>query len=431
MQLILPPTPCVRFSVPLILMWSLGVFMASAAVHAAEIRVTEPTAPLTLQNALDLALSANPAIAVAVREREVVEGMKLQAAARPNPSASLSVQDTKSAARQTLLQINQELELGHQRQARLAAADSFYGRATAELGNKKADIHANVVAGFYEVLVAQERLSLAKSSVEVAQLARDAASKRVAAGKSSPVEETKAKVAESVVKIELSQASAQLTSSRQRLSAQWGNTLPVFESVEGQVAALPEIAALSELSAMLENAPAVKVAKMEIVAREAMTQVERSKATPNITLSAGVVNNQELGRNQALIGLFVPIPIFDRNQGNLQEAVSRKYKAQDELAALKNQLGASLAHEYERLSAARQATLALQGEILPGAQSAFDAVNKGFSLGKFNFLDVLDAQRTLYQVKSQYINTLHDAHQAVAAIERILGDVMRHQNVKR
>ena len=162
-----------------------------------------------------------------------------------------------------------------------------------------------------------------------------------------------------------------------------------------------------------------------------MTKIERSKAVPNITISAGVVNNQELGGlNQALFGLSIPIPVFDRNQGSLQEAVSRKYKAEDELVAVKNRIQTSLATQYERLNAARQATLSLQVDILPNAQSAFDAANRGFSLGKFNFLDVLDAQRTLYQAKSQYINALLEAHQSVAEIERTLGDVVEHSVTK-
>jgi len=386
----------------------------------------EPVGNVTLQKALSLALNANPEIAVALREREAIEGVKTQAEIRPNPSVSASIQDTRSDYRQTFLQFNQEIELGNKRDARIEAADSFYSKATAELESKKAEIHANVVAAFYEVLVTQERLALAKSSMEVARLALDAASKRVKAGKSSPVEETKSKIAESTAKIELGQATTQLTNSRKRLAALWGNTLPVFESADGQVGAIPETATLSELSTMLGNAPGIKLAKLEIDAREAITKLERSKATPNITISAGVVNNQELGLNQALLGLSVPIPIFDRNQGNLQEAVSRTYKAQDELIALKNQLAANLASQYERLNAAREAADSLRTEILPGAQSAFDAANKGFAAGKFNFLDVLDAQRTLFQAKSQYITALLDAHQAVAEIERILGDVISH-----
>ncbi len=429
MQFPLLRPQCLRISIKNLFISLL--LIASSTTVATAVEVKEAVTKLTLQEALNLAINANPEIAVALREREAIKGMRIQAAVRPNPSVSTSIQDTRSTNRQTYLQLNQEIELGSKREARIEAADSFYSKANAELENKKTEIHANVITAFYEILVAQERLSLAKSSLGVANLALNAASKRVKAGKGSPVEETKSKIAESTAKIELSQAGAQLTNSRKRLAALWGNASPAFESAEGQVTYIPETVALTELSAMLENAPAIKLAKIEIDTRGAVTKIERSKGTPNITISAGVVNNQELdGRNQALLGLSIPIPLFDRNQGNLQEAVSRQYKAQDELAALKNQLEANLSGQYERLSAARQAAESLKTEILPGAQSAFDAANKGFSAGKFNFLDVLDAQRTLVQAKSQYIQALSEAHQAVAEIERILGDVIHHQSEK-
>lgn len=423
MQLLLCPK-CLRLGILNLLILSLCVF-ASIAVAA---DTKKPTAKLTLQEALSLALNANPELTVALREREAIEGVKMQAGVGPNPSISTSIQDTRSATRQTTLQLNQEIELGNKRDARIEAANAIYSKATAEIESRKAEVHANVIAAFYEVLTAQERINLAKSSLEVANLALDAAAKRVKAGKSSPVEETKSKIAQSTSKIELIQANNLLNSSRKRLSSLWGDTLPTFENAEGRIADLPEMNDLSDLSAMLQNSPVIKVARIEVETRETLTKVEQSKTTPNITVSAGVVNNQELGINQALLGLSVPIPLFDRNQGNLQEAVSRKYKAQDELAALENRLSANLAGQYERFNAARLAIESLQTEILPSAQSAFDAANKGFSAGKFNFLDVLDAQRTLFQAKSQYIQALLEAHLAVAEIERMLGDVISHQH---
>jgi cobalt-zinc-cadmium efflux system outer membrane protein len=310
----------------------------------------------------------------------------------------------------------------------MEAADAFYTKADAELETKKAEIHANVVLAFYEVLVSQERVTLANSSMEVAASALDAAAKRVKAGKSSPVEQTKSNIAAASANIELVQAKTLLSNSRKRLSALWGVNTPNFERATGDVTSIPNIKSMNDLQGLVDAAPSVKLAKEEINAREAMTKIERSKAVPNITLSAGVLNNQELGGlNQALLGLSIPIPVFDRNQGNVQEAVSRKSKAEDELVALRIRIQANLLTQYERLSAAKQASMALQNDILPNAQSAFDAANRGFSLGKFNFLDVLDAQRTLYQVKTQYINALLEAHQSVAEIERTVGDVVEHQ----
>jgi len=408
-----------RFSTALLLI----ILSSHAAISAA---LTEPAKPLTLEAALELAMQSNSEIAVALREQEAVDGTRVQAGVRPNPSIATAIQDTRSDTRQITLQLNQEIELGNKREARLAAAGAFYKKATAELSAKKNMIHANTVNAFYEVLVAQARLVLSKSSLEVANVALNAIAKRVNAGKSSPVEETKSSIAVSSAKIELNQASSQLNSARNRLSALWGNPSPIFEQAYGDVENIPLVSSFADLSASLENAPAISLAKSEISVRDGLTKVARSKSTPNITISAGVVNNQELGLNQALLGLSVPIPLFDRNQGNVHEAVSRRYKAQDELIALRTQLATKLAGEHERLRVARQSATSLHEEILPGAQSAFDAANKGFSAGKFDFLDVLDAQRTLFQAKSQYIKVLLDAHQAVAEIERILGDVVTH-----
>ena len=388
--------------------------------------LTEPPKLLRLEVALGLAMGANPEISVALREQEATEGVRIQAGVRHNPYISSEIQDTRRNTQQITLQFNQEIELGNKRESRLALADILHTKATAELDALKATIHANTVNAFYEVLVAQERLALSKSSFEVANAAVNAATKRVNAGKSSPVEETKSNIAASSAKIELNQSNSQLNSARKRLSALWGNPSPVFEQAYGDVENIPLVPSFENLLALLENAPAIRIANLEVSARGGSTKLARSQSTPNITISAGIVHNNELGLNQALIGLSVPIPLFDRNQGNVQEAVSLQYKAQDELIALKTQLTTKLAGEHERLSVARLSAISLREEILPGAQNAFEAANKGFNAGKFNFLDVLDAQRTLFQAKSQYIQVLLDAHQAIAEIESILGHVVTH-----
>ena len=65
----------------------------------------------------------------------------------------------------------------------------------------------------------------------------------------------------------------------------------------------------------------------------------------------------------------------------------------------------------------------LRTDILPGALSAYEAASKGFELGKFSFLDVLDAQRTLFQAKTQYVRALAESHRSAADIDRIIGRV--------
>lgn len=382
-------------------------------------RAAEPAAPLTLKAALELALGANPDLSAAGRELDAVEATITQARVRPNPQISTLIEDTQRSTRTTTLQLNQPIELGGKRAARIEAAERGRDAASADLDAKRAEIRAAVMTAFFDVLTAQERLRLVQSSVQLAQRATIAASRRVTAGKVSPVEETKARVAEAGVRVESFQATSELSTARKRLAATWGNLSPRFERAEGQVETLP---ALGELNTRLANAPSLLRARLEVNRRQALAQVERTRRIPDVTVSLGTKHNEELGRNQAIFGISIPIPVFDRNQGNLLEALRRTDKARDELIATEVRLGGELAQAHERLNAARQEVDALQNDILPGAQSAYDAATKGFELGKFSFLEVLDAQRTLLQAKSQYLRTLTEGHRAAAEIERVLGN---------
>lgn len=382
----------------------------------------EPAGPLSLASAIDLALSANPTLAAAARELQAMEGTVIQAGVRPNPELAAQVEDTqKSATRTTTLQINQTIELGGKRAARIESAERGRDVAAADLDAQRLEIRSATVAAFFDVLVAQERIGLAEALLDLAQRATQAASRRVIAGKVSPIEETKARVAEASVRVELNQVQGELAVARRRLAATWGNPSPRFERADGRTEILPVVPTSEDIRRRLATAPVLTRARLEVDRRSALAELERTRRISNVTVSIGAQRVEELGRNQAIVGLSVPLPLFDRNQGNLLEALRRTDKARDELAATEIRLSTELAQAHERLKALSLEVSSLQTEILPGAQSAYEAASKGYELGKFSFLEVLDAQRTFFQARSQYLRALADAHRAAAEIDRVLG----------
>lgn len=385
-------------------------------------RTDENAVLLTLEAARKMALGANPELAAAQRELEAIAATVVQAQARPNPELETLVEDTRSATRTTTLQLNQPLELGGKRAARIDAAERGRDAARAELNAKRAEIRATVTAAFFDTLVAQERLRLARAGVELAQRATDATRRRVLAGKISPIEGTKARVAESGVRVELKLAESELATARKRLASTWGESAPRFERVEGDLEMLPPLPSRAGLERRMDASPNLRRARIEVARRLALAEIERSRRIPDLTVSLGAKRNNELGLDQAVFGVSIPIPLFDRNQGNLLEALHRADKARDELSATELRLSNELTQAFERLSVARSELESLKRDILPGAQSAYDAVFKGFELGKFSFLEVLDMQRTLLQAKSQGLRALVDAQRAAAEIERILGE---------
>jgi cobalt-zinc-cadmium efflux system outer membrane protein len=311
-------------------------------------KAIEPSGPITLHAALLLASQANPDVAAARQELSAVEASALQAGVLPNPSVGVQIQDTKPNTRETVLQLSQPIELGGKRAARVRVAERSRDAAVAELRAKEADVQSTVISAFFDLLTAQERVRLAQQSVELAQQATTVISKRVGAGKVSPVEETRARVAESGVRLELVQARSELTSARRRLSATWGNSMPRFERAEGELQALPELPDPNALLHRLSKSPELARAQLEVDRRQALAQVERSRRIPDVTVTLGVDRNRELGRNQAIISVSVPIPVFDTNRGNVLEALCRADKARDELAGTETRLEGELSQAFER-----------------------------------------------------------------------------------
>lgn len=401
----LPPGPAVGERAP-----------QSAAAAAAE--------PLSLAKAIELALEGNPEVAAAKRQWEATEGQVLQGRSRPNPELAYSLEDTRSKTRTQSWQLNLPVELGGKRAARTKAAEKTREQAQAQLAELQATVRANVAAAYFDVLTAQERLVLARDSAALAKSSTDTVSKRVAAGKVSPVEESKARVAEAGVRVELAQAASEQRNALSRLFALLGRIDAPYTVLEGKAENLPSVPSLADLQPLISSAPGVVLARIEVDRRKALTALEQSKRVPDVTVSVGMQRSNETQRNVLLFGVSVPLPIFDRNQGNLLEALKLEDKARDELQAASVRLHSEVAQARERLSTIIAEVQSLKQDVLPGAKSAYDAATIGFENGKFNFLEVLDAQRTYFTAKSQYLKALGEAHRAAADIDRLLGASM-------
>lgn len=152
-----------------------------------------------------------------------------------------------------------------------------------------------------------------------------------------------------------------------------------------------------------------------------MVELERARRIPDVTLTLGAKRDQQVGRNQTVIGLSIPIPVLDTNRGNLLQALRLHDKAEADLQATRIRVETEWTQLSERQRSAQAEVQALKEEVLPGAESAWQAATTGFELGKFSFLDALDAQRTLFQARAQYLRALNELYRTTADIDRLLG----------
>jgi cobalt-zinc-cadmium efflux system outer membrane protein len=160
------------------------------------------------------------------------------------------------------------------------------------------------------------------------------------------------------------------------------------------------------------------------VQRTAAVDLEEANAVPNLKVGAGALWLEDTNDNAFVVEFSIPIQLFDRNQGGIAEARHRVAKAKAERRAIELKLHSALATGYTRLANAHSRVTSLKTKILPGARTAFEAVNEGYRFGKFGYLEVLDSQRTLFNARSQFLDALAEYHKAVADVERLTGQAV-------
>ena len=376
------------------------------------------SSPLTLDEAIAKVLAANPTLRAAALDVAIADGMRRQAGVFRNPEVSFVREGTQRGSRTQTVQISQVLELGGKRSARINLAERERSLAAGNLDVARTDLRADVTTAYFDALAAQERGQLAQTSLDVASKAAFAAEKRVAAGRVSPVEQDRAAVARSSAQLELAQAQSELSIAMHTLAAYWGDTVAAFRPLVVPELDLAPVPSVDELQRRLDASPQLRRARMQVQREEAQVGLDRSQRTPDLTLIVGRQKDDEIGHSQTVLGVSVPLPLFNRNQGSLQASLGRAEKARMEMEAERLRLHQSLTNAYGRAELTRGQVRAMREDILPTAQRVFDAAVTGFEAGKFSFLDVLDAQRTLLQIRTRYIQALYDRYRAVADLGR-------------
>ena len=398
------------------LLGATALWLAASAVQAQT---------LTLDRALQTAFANNPDLAAAQWEIDIAQGGRQQAGLMPNPVASWDAEDTRRNTRTTTIKLSQTLELGGKRGARIDLATRAQDAAALTLEQRRNDLRADVIDSYYGALRAQERLDLAQRSVALAERGLVVANGRVKAGKSSPVEATRAQVQLSEIRLELNRAQIGLTDAYRRLAASTGSANPDFQAVATQRQSAPPLPPSAPLLARLEQTTELRLAELYIQQSEASVGLEKAQRIPDLDVSIGSQYDAGVRERVNLVGVSMPIPLFNRNQGNVLAASRRADQARDLRNATELRLRTETRQALDLWQTANTEVRAFNQQILPAAQSAVDSATRGFEMGKFNFLDVLDAQRTLIAARTQYLTATAQATDAWVRIERIYGDLAR------
>ncbi|QPJ61175.1 MAG: TolC family protein [Candidatus Nitronauta litoralis] len=383
---------------------------------------------LTLDRVIVEVLLKNPSLQAFSLEVRAREARMLQAGMWPNPQLQIQAEDITGTGQfdsfrntQTTVQLSQRIRLGGKIAKTERVAELSKDLAQWDYEITRMNILTRTGQAFIDVLKSQEQMKLAENLVLLADTNLKVVTLRAESGKVSPVQVVKAKVARSKTQLEINKARNKIEAARRRLSITWAESSPGFEGVLGDFFRVDTLPSYESLLTRLGKNPNLERWAAEISHRQAKIELEESKAIPDLQLQGAYRRIEDQQANTLVLGINIPLNIFDRNQGGILEARHRREKADAEQSAIRLQLQSRLADIYTRLSNAHQQATTLKQNILPGARKAFDAVQEGYRYGKFGLIDVLDSQRTLFESRSSYLEALGNYHKAVLDIERIIG----------
>ncbi len=416
------------FFIRLVIIGWIFIPYASFAEPETHIKI-EPKGPITLKGAVALALMHNPHLEAFSFEKRAKEAQILQSGLTPNPKLDISVEDAVGSGNfsgfdqsQTTIQLSQLIELGGKRAARLRSSNLSKKLADWDYETKRMDVLTQVAKSYSMVLKAQHQVLLTDDLTKLGEQFLDLVDERIKAGKVAALERIKSEINLSYLRIELEKAKRELKVARGNLSITWGTVQPEFEYALGDLIQISNVPSFEILKTRLSQNPDLARWSTELEQRQAKLESEISKSAPNIEIQGGFRRLETTNDNAIVFGLSIPLQFFNRNQGSIEEARHKIGKAEAKKRAKKASTEKKLLETYIALDFYRTQVSSIKNQILPGAEKAFNGIQEGYRFGKFNLIDVLDSQKTFFQTKKSFLDSLSHYHNSVADLERLIGE---------
>ncbi|HYM19359.1 MAG TPA: TolC family protein [Micropepsaceae bacterium] len=406
----------------------LAIFSVAALIGVAQLPAAKAEPAPPYRQLLLQAQMAAPRLAESAATVRVSEGLSLQATARPNPALEFEAENfgrfggsnSVADAQQQTLSVGQLIELGGKHEARILAGEA--GVNAAQLRNREVviDFGYDLALGYAAAEVAQGRVVLFDDALMAAQEDLRAARALVNAGREADVRAVQAEAAVAAAQADLEAARASAQSAFSLLASLAGVPQP-YSGVDSSLLPLANNLPLPPAQPPLIT-PAVAAATAERDAAMRRIAVEQTRAVPDVMASLGV--RRLAGDNAtAFVGaLSVPLPLFDRNRGNIAAALGQRDAAEARLSQ------ARLEAENGYRSAAAQA-LAANARLAAGTQAelaaeeAYRLARVGYDAGRTPLIELLLARRNLTSAQALELEARLARINAEAALARLLGKI--------
>jgi cobalt-zinc-cadmium efflux system outer membrane protein len=391
------------------------------------------TAVLTLEQALARASSEGSATLIAVSERERAAARARQARAWENPTLSVEVENVLGRgpyrdfdAAESTVSLSQPLPLGGGRGARVRAAQSDEQAATAALALAALELRRDVAIVYAEAIAADRLAGIARERAALGAQTRAAVERRHAAGLESDLQRARVEVETAGMQADARRRAAAALAQRRALAAHWREATVTAALDEAWFDAAPATA-FDVASDVAPTHPRLVVARARV--EQARAEIEAARRAPFSGLEATVGTRRSEDAPSSdrawLLGLSMPLPLWDRNEGGVAEARAALQAAEFDLERAARDLVAEREAALAERDAATLEVDALRLSGLPSSKSFAHLAAQGYEAGRLSLIERLDAERALVQTHELLVAARLRLRQSEARVAAVAHDAGR------
>jgi len=378
---------------------------------------------LTLERALALAQESNPQFRAVNAAMEGAQAGIVTARQYPNPELNANFGGQQGFnfgnvnGRLGIYSFSQPLELYSVRRARIHTAEMARDSTEFSIAETRLAVRSAVKQAFYDVLRREAEVDLTEGNLKLIDDLRRRVEVQVRVGEAARLELIRADA-------EVASARNQVRSSELRRSTAFAGLRAAIGAPLGEFTPegkLDEPGVLPPLNTLrdevLSRHPALAQAQAEIRRAEARLGLERELRKPQPTVRTEI--EQQPGIRLFRMGVNLPIPAWNRREGEIAEASAGLRQARAQADVRRLEIGAALERAYGVYLVANQQLAAFEAGTLRQAEAAVQAAEAAFRFGERGIIEVLDAQRVLRGVRQDFVNAQFDRQAALIELERL------------
>jgi outer membrane protein, heavy metal efflux system len=388
------------------------------------------------------ALASNAELAASRLEIDRARARLQQAGLRPNPTLDFEQQRgvlNSPGERVTTVGVSVPLEMGGKRGRRLDLAQAELEVAEAEVAERERRLAAEVRVAYVEALAAQRELDITEGLNRLDAQTVRVVEARVSEGDAAPLEVNLLRVELDRLRSRRALIEGRLQAALLKLKTLAGiplnEPLKVREELAQPILREPPATTEAALEIALRTRPDLRMARLTEEAAQAGFKLAKAQAVPDIIVSARYGTSQNSFDDTPIgfltdrdklfsVGVSIPLPLFNRNQGAKAEAATTIAQSQRRREFVEAVVRAEVTSALARYQAAQASLATFEQGVIARSNENIRAIRAAYDVGAFRVTDLIAEQRRLLDSQREYTEALAERYRALADLQSAMGGIV-------